>query len=191
MPEPSVGEPSESAVAEGGALLGTLPEGSGPAVVALQPRSGHDSPPPGTTISIDQFGYMFEPQLSVARVGQPVRFRNSENVDHHVRVAHAETRAVVVNTNLLMDDSMAHSFVQPGPYTVRCDIHPAMMALVLVVPHPYAAVADAAGEFRIEDIPPGLYDLTGWNIAGAAVVELGVEVSLDSSGSGLTLDTLR
>jgi plastocyanin len=178
-------------VAEDGVLVGSLPEGGGPALIALQPRSAHDTPPPTNTKVIDQFGYMFEPPLSVVRQGQPIRFRNSEDVDHHVRVAHAETGAVVVNTNLLMDDSTEHSFVEPGPYTVRCDIHPAMMALVLVVSHPYAAVADADAEFRIEGIPPGLYDLTAWNIAGESFVGLGVEVSLAPSGLGLALDKLE
>ncbi len=168
-------------------LVATLPEQIGPALVALQPRSADDTRPPIAVTLIDQFGYTFDPPLSITRQGQPVRFRNSEDVDHHVRVAHAETHAVVVNTNLLMDESVEYIFVDPGPYTVRCDIHPAMMALILVVSHPYAAVANNDGEFRIENVPLGSYELTAWNVAGDPVVELDVEVGVDASGVGLAL----
>ncbi len=190
-PEPAESEALVTAVTGAGVLVATLPERIGPALVQLQPRSGHQARPPTAVANIDQFGYTFDPALSIARQGQPVRFRNSEDVDHHVRVTHAETRAVVVNTNLLMDESVDYVFVEPGPYTVRCDVHPAMMALILVVAHPYAAVADKDGVFRLESIPSGFYDLTAWNVAGDPVVELDAEVSVDASGVQLTLNAVE
>ena len=172
-------------------LVAVLPDGHGRALVALQPRAEHNTRPPTAVVLIDQFGYTFDPPMSIARQGQPVRFRNSEDVDHNVRVSHAETLAVIINTNLMMDESIEHIFVEPGPYTVRCDIHPAMMALILVVSHPYATVTNNAGEFRIDGIPPGSYDLRAWSVGGKPVVELAVQVRAPGNGTELELRTLK
>ncbi|HJO05336.1 MAG TPA: hypothetical protein QGG47_15325 [Acidobacteriota bacterium] len=187
-PGPAETESRAPATKAVGSLVATVPGRAGPALVALEPRSAYDNEPPASAALIDQFGYTFEPPLSIAQQGQPVRFGNSEDVDHHVRVAHAETRAVVVNTNLLMDESVEHVFAEPGPYTVRCDIHPAMMAVILVLSHPYGAVTNNAGEFRIDGIPPGAYDLSGWDVAGEQFIELAVQVSKPADGIELELN---
>lgn len=46
---------------------------------------------------------------------------------------------------------------------VKCDIHGWMQAFVRVDPHPFHAVSDAEGSFRIEGIPPGDYTLEAWH----------------------------
>jgi hypothetical protein len=43
------------------------------------------------------------------------------------------------------------------PVPFKCDIHPWMGAEVYVEEHPWFAVSDAQGRFRIEDVPPGEY----------------------------------
>ncbi len=161
---------------------GSLPDMGGRAFVALQPESAHTSPPPGKPGVIDQFGYTFEPSLLIAQQDQTVRIGNSEDVDHNVRVTNVETRAVVVNANLVMGETVEHRFDRTGPYTVRCDIHPAMTALILVVSHPYAAITDTRGAFRIENIPPGAYALTTWSAAGERILQRAVTVTEDADG---------
>ena len=37
-----------------------------------------------------------------------------------------------------------------------------MKACVLVQDHPYFAVTDEKGNFRIDDIPPGTYEVIAW-----------------------------
>ena len=39
----------------------------------------------------------------------------------------------------------------------KCDVHPWMYAYVTVVDHPYFAVTDKDGKYRIANVPPGTY----------------------------------
>jgi hypothetical protein len=50
-----------------------------------------------------------------------------------------------------------------GMIVIKCDIHGWMQAFVRVDPHPYHAVSDAEGSFRIGNIPPGNYTLEVWH----------------------------
>ncbi|HJO02581.1 MAG TPA: hypothetical protein QGG47_01260 [Acidobacteriota bacterium] len=134
-------------------------------------------------VVIDQFAYTFYPLLAIAVRGQLVRFGNSDNNDHNVRVTHADTGAVVVNADLRHNDEIEYRVEQTGPYTVRCEIHPAMKALILVVSHPYAAIANHRGSFRIEGIPEGSYLLTAWAAAGERILQQDVQVRANANGS--------
>ncbi len=49
------------------------------------------------------------------------------------------------------------------PTPVNCDLHPHMKAYWLIMDHPYMAVTDAEGKFKIENLPAGKYDFTVWH----------------------------
>ena len=44
-----------------------------------------------------------------------------------------------------------------------CDIHSHMSAFILVFSHPFFAMTDAEGRYRIENVPPGTYGVIAWN----------------------------
>ena len=46
---------------------------------------------------------------------------------------------------------------------VKCDVHGWMQAFIQVDEHPFHAVTDGMGAFRISNIPPGTYDLVTWH----------------------------
>ena len=54
-------------------------------------------------------------------------------------------------------------FDRPGIVRVFCDIHSHMSAYILVFSHPYFAVVDAEGRYRIDNVPPGTYSLVAWH----------------------------
>ena len=58
-----------------------------------------------------------------------------------------------------------------------------MKALILVVSHPYAAIANHRGSFRIEGIPEGSYLLTAWAAAGERILQQDVQVRANANGS--------
>src|SRR5690606_2719208 len=61
-------------------------------------------------------------------------------------------------------ESARAAFDEPGPVRLVCDVgHTWEHAWVHVFEHPYFAVSDAEGRFRISDVPPGRYQLRGWH----------------------------
>ena len=48
------------------------------------------------------------------------------------------------------------------PFYIKFDLHPWMKSWVLVQDHPYFAVTDDKGNFTIENIPPGTYEVIAW-----------------------------
>jgi hypothetical protein len=51
---------------------------------------------------------------------------------------------------------------EPAPFYIKCDVHPWMKSWILVSDHPYYAVTDSKGNFSIEGIPAGTYDIVCW-----------------------------
>ena len=53
---------------------------------------------------------------------------------------------------------------EPGIVYLSCEAgHPWMSAYILVADHAYVAVTDGAGEFLIDNVPPGTYDIKMWH----------------------------
>jgi hypothetical protein len=46
---------------------------------------------------------------------------------------------------------------------VFCEIHSHMNAFILVFSHPFFAMTDAEGRYRIDNVPPGNYGLVAWS----------------------------
>jgi len=68
------------------------------------------------------------------------------------------------------------------PFPVKCDMHTWMSAYWLVLDHPYAAVSDADGRFKIIDLPAGRYDFMVWHErAGLIRRDLKVNVTADQT----------
>ena len=51
---------------------------------------------------------------------------------------------------------------EPDPFYIKCDVHPWMKTWVLVSDHPYFAVTDEKGNFSIDGIPAGTYEVVCW-----------------------------
>jgi plastocyanin len=153
---------------------------SSSAVIVLEPTAGTELPVNQHPAIMDQAGYEFFPASLIAQAGQPVEFRNSEDILHNVRVTETSTHEPVFNVATLSFGKYEHKF-EPGFYDVRCDIHSAMHASIMVTDSPYTANTAEDGSFSISDVRPGKYNLTIY--AGAAPVVRAVEVT--SSGTDL------
>ena len=61
----------------------------------------------------------------------------------------------------------AHRFVASKyPVAIGCPIHASMAAWIYVLDHPYHAVTDERGRFRLPPVPPGRYTLQVRHPAG-------------------------
>ena len=135
-------------------VSGTVPRN---AIVALVPAE--PLPAPAGPAVMDQYAKQFVPNVLYVRVGQPVEFRNSEDMPHNVAVARRGSGAAVFNVGTEPQQKYVHTFDRIGQFDVTCDIHPGMQATVIATPSPLATIADDSGRFTIADVKPGSYKL--------------------------------
>ena len=122
--------------------------------------------PPGTAVTIDQNGCMYQPHVVGVMVGQKLNFLNSDGLLHNV---HALPQ-VNQEFNIAMPaerKEAEHQFDQAeGMFQVKCDVHPWMKSYVGVVKHPFFAVSGTDGKFTIGNLPAGTYTLEAWHENG-------------------------
>ena len=131
------------------------------AVVYLEsaPRGAFEPTEPGRAV-LDQRNETFVPHLLAITTGTVVDFPNSDRIYHNVfslsRVARFDLGRYAVGR------SKSVRFDRPGIVRVFCDIHSHMNAFVLVFSHPFFALTDAEGRYRIERVPRGTYNVVAW-----------------------------
>ena len=124
----------------------------------LEPASGEVPLPEGPAV-LDQYGKAFVPDVLFVRVGQLVQFRNSEDVDHNIRVLRQPTGTMVMDVSGSQNQVFTHTFDQPGTFEVSCDVHPGMRGTIIATRTPYTAETDGRGGFVLRDVPAGRYVL--------------------------------
>jgi hypothetical protein len=65
---------------------------------------------------------------------------------------------------------------EPGIVEVRCTQHPWTHGYIAVFDHPYFAVTDDDGSFKMDSLPPGTYKMMVWHEGMAKPVEQQVQV---------------
>ena len=136
--------------------------------------------PPAQPVKIDQKGFRFIPHVTVVQTGSTIRFLNNDNEPHNVYSPEGRYNLGTWPTG----DTRDYTFKKPGIYTQLCNVHPDMLAYVVVVDTPYFAVTDATGAFVIRDVPPGKYRLVAWHekkdgLEQDVVVAAGAPLKLD------------
>ena len=110
-------------------------------------------------VIVDQRDMIFIPRVVAVQLGQTVRFENNDLCNHSVMAA-STLAANQFNCFVRSDQPYEHVFeAQKHPVLMGCSLHGWMRAWVYVVPHPWFAVSDAQGEFKIEGVPAGKYTL--------------------------------
>lgn len=115
--------------------------------------------PEGPAI-MDQYAKQFVPNTLYVRVGQPVEFRNSEDMPHNVTVLRRGSGAEVFNVSTEPQQKYVHTFDRIGQFDVTCDIHPGMQATLIAAPGALATIADDNGRFTLSNVQLGAYKLS-------------------------------
>jgi plastocyanin len=139
-------------VGEGGALRFT--------VAFLSPSLDSTPAPEPPSATLNQAGFIFQPPALAVRAGQTVRFTNEDGANHTVRSHHAEpSNRFNIYTGAGQVGTHRFSATRDSPAVITCDIHPWMIAWIYAFTHPYFAVTDSTGRFRIAGVPPGRHSL--------------------------------
>ena len=131
---------------------------------------------PEEPIVMDQKGCLYRPHVIGARVGQKIVFLNSDPLLHNVRTI-SEENAPFAEMMPTKDMRLAKTFdKQEVMVRAKCDVHPWMAAFVGVVNHPFFAVSSDGGEFTLQNVPEGDYEVEAWHEAfGRQTQKLKVE----------------
>ena len=148
---------------------------------------GQGKPLPKTQARIlDNRNLRYEPHVMAVTKGTPVHVKNSDDVLHNTHAKVGKKKRTVFNVGLPIQGQISKQKVRkPGLHVVNCDAgHTWMRAYIYVFRHPYFAVTDAKGAFRLEDVPPGQYTVKVWHETlkektGTVTVAAGGVASLD------------
>jgi plastocyanin len=124
------------------------------------PRGAFDAPEPGHA-EMDQRNETFVPHVLAITAGTVVDFPNSDHFYHNVFSLSKPRRFDL--GRYAAGESKSVRFDRPGIVRVFCEIHSHMNAFILVFAHPFFAVTDGDGRYRIDDVPAGTYSVVAWN----------------------------
>ncbi len=131
----------------------------------------------------------FVPRVVAVPAGGAVRFPNDDPIFHNV---FSSSELGGFDLGLYRNgDFKSQVFTKPGVVPIYCNIHPRMLAYVVVVPSRVFGVASDDGVVELSPVPPGSHTLVVWHERGgrwSGRVEVGAEVptridvELDASG---------
>lgn len=150
------------------------------AVVFLAHERLEDWKLPATTFVIDQRGCEFVPRVLIVPPGATVEVRNSDGILH---TFHTRSN---LNPRLNLAQRaggrpLRVRFERAEVIEARCDVHGEgfMRGWIIVAAHPYYALTDVDGRYRLPGVPPGPHTLAAWH---ARLGQVTAPVSVGASG---------
>jgi plastocyanin len=143
-------------------LRGGVTDASGIAVWLLPLKAEPD--PPAAALPrgrIEQRDKRFIPHVTVIQVGTEIDFPNRDPFFHNVfSTFDGKTFDLGLYAN---GESRPVRFNRPGVSFLYCNIHPQMSAIIVTVETPYFSSSARDGNFTINDVPVGRYELRVWH----------------------------
>ncbi len=140
---------------------------------------GWKNAPIGISPSIHQKDCRFSPWLQVVKRGDELTIKNADPVLHNIHIREliglkvGKARGV---KRTMLNEGQPGSPEKPAQdlqtrikprrgsfIAINCEAHNFMFAWMFAAQHPYVAVTDDKGGYRIDDIPPGKYTLVAWH----------------------------
>jgi plastocyanin len=156
-----------SLAASAGSISGKVSGVSGESVVYVDSIAGKTFPAPSAHPVMDQKGLLFNPHIMVVEAGTTVDFLNSDKVAHNVfwpSLMQGGKKLPGKNLGTWpTGEKRSFKFDQPGVASLLCNVHPEMAGYIVVVPTPYHATTDKSGNYKIENVPDGQYNVVAWH----------------------------
>jgi len=122
----------------------------------------YDGPLPEVPAILDQKGCVYKPHVLGVMKDQTVLIKNSDATLHNIHsMAEKNDQFNFAMPKVVKEKKTSFSSTEE-PFNIKCDVHPWMKSWVLVQNHPYFAVTDDKGNFIIENIPSGTYEVVAW-----------------------------
>lgn len=153
------------------------------AVVSLQNAPAGVKTEIDNRVTMDQKLCAFVPRVIVVPAGGTVEFLNSDRLLHNVKSAAKENPPF--NRAQPHARSISFTFKKPETLRVDCDLHSWMRGWVVVTEHPFYVVTNEQGEFILDNVPPGKYNLQTWHETLGTVTQ---QVVVGDGGATVTVN---
>lgn len=127
-----------------------------------------ETPPPGAPsrplpnpAEMDQKECLFVPRVVLVPARGTVQFLNSDRLLHNLHSTPKQNPSF--NRTQPKGRTIPIAFANPEIIRLDCDLHSWMRGWVVVADHPFYAMSDGQGRFRLDDVPPGQYTLQIWH----------------------------
>ena len=118
---------------------------------------------PSEPAVLDQQGCIYVPHVFGMMAGQELLIKNSDPTLHTIHsMPKVNKEFNFAMPKVVKEKKSTFAKSEPDPFYIKCDVHPWMKSWVLVSDHPYFAVTDKDGNFSIDDIPAGTYEVVCW-----------------------------
>lgn len=151
--------------AEVGAIDGTLKGiGPGPFVIWVESAPGKLPPPPTEPVRMDQKNNVFLPHILPMVLGGKAAFETHDPELHNIYARHLRSNNVLFN---LAQPPGAPALVQtmsrPGVVKITCNVHPQMLAWIIVVPNEHFVMTNPSEtKFHLDGVPVGDQKIRVW-----------------------------
>jgi plastocyanin len=140
-----------------------------------------------TKVVLDQTKCQFVPHVVIVPVGATLEIKNSDPITHNVHMFSVENDPIN-KAQPKGSPVVTTKFTLPEIFKVQCDIHKWMHAWIVAADHPYNAVTDEKGQYKLPDVPPapgsGFYQMEIWHeTLGKVTKEVIVKKDADTSVS--------
>ena len=123
----------------------------------------YDGGVPSEPAVLDQKGCIYMPHVFGMVAGQELLIKNSDATLHNIHsMPKVNKEFNFAMPKVVKEKKSTFSLSEPDPFYIKCDVHPWMKSWVLVSDHPFFAVTDENGNFSIEGIPAGTYEVVCW-----------------------------
>ncbi len=134
----------------------------------------------------------FVEHVSAVQKGSDLELKNQDPVLHNPH-PFSPKGATVFNVAMTEQGQTATKKIRTeGVMRIQCDSHVHMNGWVLSIPNAYFAVTDASGNYKIDNVPPGKYELVAWHeswkVTNAEVMEEAVKKAEADLKSGKITD---
>jgi len=118
---------------------------------------------PSDPAVLDQKGCVYDPHVFGMVAGQELLIKNSDATLHNIHsMPKVNKEFNFAMPKVVKTKKSTFTKSEPSPFYIKCDVHPWMKTWVLVSDHPYYAVTDTNGNFSIDNIPAGTYEVVCW-----------------------------
>jgi plastocyanin len=133
------------------------------AVVVVKATKGKKLEVPAQNPVFDQKTCEFHPHVLLFPAGSTIDVLNSDGILHNIHTTSTANPATNQAQPKFKPKIQIKVDKPEFPIAVKCDVHGWMSGYWVAAEHPYYAVTDASGAFKIADLPAGDYEVEIWH----------------------------